>query len=534
MADDGMDDFDEFDDTGVPEIPYEGQRSGLGDYSEGELREYLEDSLLVVYEPFGDGSEPIVKRVPVPPSVMPVQYGEEFSNTLEDTLGLVAEALKVAYATGGSFSLPDLEPDDIYFALKDFVLYQDKALRQVAVATSNHLRQIPEGNPSKRAKESISKWVPTIKYPEDDEEGIEVARKGLFVVGGTGVGKTHSLRELAKVLGVPFVSVNATRITLEGYVGGKITDVLEETKEKAAMMGDPELYKYSIIHFDEVDKLVAEKTHGKDVGGAPVLEALLGYMQSGKVRVKKQTPFGEQIDDYDTSNMLFVFSGACEGVEGLIKKRMKIGEKKPVGFDLNTKAKETDLLEENPCDLILKVEREDLANWGAGFPRQFLGRIGAVIPLRSFNAEQLAKILIEPKNSFFDQYRYVWGLQGMALSITEGAIDSVGEKAEIENLGARGLTHVLDPILNQYQFDLGMIGAKELELTREIIEDPEGSKHGVIKSVLAKKGYAPDTLDELTTKVIDSLEGDCELARKVKTGTHLKGNGNGASQQAAK
>lgn len=447
-------------------------------------------------------------RITLPEGVNP----EEFSITLERTVKAITSATEYA-AKEKRCSVPRLDADDIYFGLKKYVMFQDEALKQVSVAVSNHLKQIPEVDTCARAEEILD-YMEGIDFSRlGGAPKVEVARKGLFIIGNSGTGKSYTLERLAKELGVPFVSVDATRFTLEGYIGGKITDIYEMAVEKATAMGDTNLYKYAIFHFDEVDKLVSGKTNGKDVNGGPVLESLLGHMQSGTVRVKQRVGMNEQIVNYDTSNMLFVFSGACEGIEDIIRERLNKGKSK-MGFAARGPAEEDGIDEKN---IMQQVTREDLTNWGAGFPRQFLGRIGAVIPLKDFTAGQLAAILTEPKNSFFDQYRHVWAKQGMYLKIDEGAVEAVAKKAAEEKLGARGLTHVLDPILNSYQFDLGMMGAKGLTLTREVIDDPEASRKYVIMEGLAEMGMPKNkNLSKCADEVIASLDGDCKLAQQVK------------------
>lgn len=465
-------------------------------------------------------------KIPVPEGISE----EEYARTLDRTVKAVHAAMNYAAKKEGA-GIQHLGADDIYFGLREYVLFQDPALRQVAVAVSNHLKQIPELDVCARA-EGILDDMEDVDFTLVDGEvkEAEIARKGLFILGNTGTGKTHTLQTLADLLGVPFVSVDATRFTLEGYIGGKITDIYEMAKDKAKALGDENLYRYAIFHFDEVDKMVAEKAHGKDVNGGPVLESLLGHMQSGVVRVSKSVAGkGEVTSEYDTSNMLFVFSGACEGIEEIIKRRLKLGEKH-IGF-AGTKSEEAE--EVAYADVIRHVKREDLASWGAGFPRQFLGRMGAVIPLRNFTAGQLAAILTEPKNSFFDQYRHIWQKQGMYLKIDEGAVEAVAEKAVEEKLGARGLTHVLDPILNTYQFDLGMIGAKGMTLTREVIDDPEASRKYVITEALAEMGHPKKGLGKHADDVIASLDGDCKLARQVKEKTLLQYTPQGSTMSAS-
>ncbi len=477
-----------------------------------ETKPTTKETHLFVVVSYGDTVEEMrsnMQRVPIPDGVSP----EEFTTTLDRTVKAVHAAMKYAAKKRGG-AIPYLDADDIYFGLREYVMFQDEALKQVSVAVSNHLKQIPEVDTCARAEEILDYMKGVDFSALDDAPKAEIARKGLFIVGSSGTGKSYMLERLAKELGVPFVSVNATHFTLAGYKGADIEEIYEMAVEKAAAMGNPELYRYTIFHFDEVDKLVAEKMNGKDVNGGPVLESLLGHMQSGTVRVSKFVAGrGEVTTEYDTSNMLFVFSGACDGIEDIIRERLNIG-KTQIGFTRTGSAEEDGIDGKN---VIQYVRREDLANWGAGFPRQFLGRIGAVIPLRDFIAEQLAAILTEPKNSFFDQYRHVWAKQGMYLKIDEGAVEAVAEKAAGEKLGARGLTHVLDPILNSYQFDLGMIGGKGMTLTREVIEGPEASRKYVIMEALAEMGIPRNkNLSKRADEVIASLDGDCKLARQVR------------------
>jgi ATP-dependent Clp protease ATP-binding subunit ClpX len=306
-----------------------------------------------------------------------------------------------------------------------------------------------------------------------DNSSTIIEKSNLLLLGPSGVGKTYILQTLARVLEVPFATVDCSSLTQAGYIG---TDI-ESSIERLLLASSYSISKCEtgIIFFDELDKLAkpAIMTHGRDVSGEGVQQGLLKMIEGTTVTVKtspdksskteskegEKTPTSTKSEQYtiDTSNILFVFAGAFVGLESIIAKRLSSGTSIGFGAQLKKASKTsttTATKDKPPKSNLDKVTPTDLQAYGL-IP-ELLGRIPLAVALSPLSLPHLISILTEPKNSLVKQYTALFNTYGVSLRFTTGALHAVAERAlgrvEGGGIGARGLRGILEGVLQEVMF----------------------------------------------------------------------------------
>jgi endopeptidase Clp ATP-binding regulatory subunit ClpX len=350
-----------------------------------------------------------------------------------------------------------LKPKEIRDYLNRFVIRQDDAKKVLSVAICdhyNHVRQTLSGKST---------------------EASEYSKQNLLFLGPTGVGKTYLMKNVARLIGVPFVKADATKFSETGYVGSDVEDLVRDLVKAAG--GDIELAEKGIIFVDEIDKIASEGSFGgRDVSGRGVQINLLKLMEETEVNLFSPTDMMSQMQavmemqrggkpkrkTINTKNILFIVSGAFDKLAESIKKRMAKSE---MGFG----ASQTDH-EEDLSAYLQHAETKDFIKYG--FEPEFIGRVPVRCACTSLTANDLAHILTTSEGSVLHQYRDDFRGYGIDFDITPEAILAIAEAASKEGTGARGIMTVMERLFRDYKFELPSTAIKYFEVTTGMIEDP--------------------------------------------------------------
>ena len=336
------------------------------------------------------------------------------------------------------------KPKEIYNILEQYVIGQEKAKKILAVAVYNHYKRI-----------MLSK--------KDD---TEIEKSNILIIGPTGCGKTLLAKTLAGILNVPFAIADATTLTEAGYVGEDVENVILKLVQ-AADYNIAEAEK-GIIYIDEIDK-ISRKSDGpsitRDVSGEGVQQALLKLIEGTIASVPPQGGRKHPQQDFlqvNTANILFICSGAFEGLEKIIESRK---DSTSIGFGANLKNSG----KANIGDIIQAVEPKDLLKYGL-IP-EFIGRLPIITTISNLSEEALIAVLTQPKNALLKQYSRLFEIDNVKLEVEDDALRAIAKKAVERKTGARGLKGILENILLDEMFELpGDDSVRKLIVTKESVE----------------------------------------------------------------
>ena len=342
------------------------------------------------------------------------------------------------------------KPKEIKDYLDQYIIGQDEAKRFLSVAVYNHYKRLQQ---------------------PADENGVEIEKSNIIMVGSTGTGKTLLARTIAKMLDVPFTIVDATVFTEAGYVGEDVESILSRLLQVADY--DLEATQRGIVFIDEIDKIARKSDNPsitRDVSGEGVQQGLLKLLEGTVVNVPPKGGRKHPDQDYihvDTRNILFICGGAFDGIERKIAQRMNTHV---VGYNSVQNVAKID-----KNDLMKYVQPQDLKSFGL-IP-EIIGRLPVLTYLNPLDREALERILTEPKNSIVKQYEKLFEMDGIKLTFTDEALKLIVDKAVEYKLGARGLRSIVESIMMDAMFEVPSKRIKRFEVTLDYAQQQLDKSH---------------------------------------------------------
>ncbi|MGD1319640.1 ATP-dependent Clp protease ATP-binding subunit ClpX [Chryseobacterium sp. 2R14A] len=357
------------------------------------------------------------------------QNGFICENCIEQAHSIVKDTVSSAGFSPAE-SIDELKkPKEIKEFLNQYVIGQDQAKKQLAIAVYNHYKRL--------------------LHAKDENREVELEKSNIIMIGETGTGKTLLAKTIAKELNVPFCIVDATILTEAGYVGEDVESILS----RLLMVADYDVEKAEkgIVFIDEIDKIARKSDNPsitRDVSGEGVQQGLLKLLEGSIVNVPPQGGRKHPDQKYiqvNTQNILFIAGGAFDGIKEIIERRMN---KQAIGFS----AEKINKVEEDEY-VLTNINAIDLRSFGL-IP-ELLGRFPIITYLEKLTKETMIRIMKEPKNSIINQFVELFKMDGTKLVFTDEAIESIVDETMEKGLGARGLRGTTEKVLEDYMFTVG-------------------------------------------------------------------------------